>query len=181
MPKNPSMPSNDQPVGRAQFRADMSVEQESVRTTIVGGRPPGSGKPVGPVPRGLEVLIKKATVDFEFRRLLLEDREAAAAAIGLNLDPVERAMLGQIPASQLETVIAQTTVPDSQRRAFLGQAAAVMLGVLAGTALTGCGDSLSKGNRPPTPSAGILPHTTEPEGELDIPVISFGIQPDEIE
>jgi len=56
--------------GAAQFRADLpdnvepeSVEQEAVRTTIVGGRPPGSGQPVGRIPRGIEVLLKKAAVD----------------------------------------------------------------------------------------------------------------------
>ena len=30
------------------------VEQEAVRTTIVGGRPPGSGKSVGAIPRGID-------------------------------------------------------------------------------------------------------------------------------
>ena len=56
--------------GHAQLRADLPsaehqspaqpLEQESVRTTIVGGRPPGSGKPMGNVPRGIEVLLKKS-------------------------------------------------------------------------------------------------------------------------
>ena len=47
------------PNGAAQFRADLpeSVEQESVRTTIVGGRPPGCGQPIGPIPRGIEILV----------------------------------------------------------------------------------------------------------------------------
>ena len=42
-----------------QFHADRPQEQEAVRTTIVGGRPPGSGKSVGNIPRGIEVLVKK--------------------------------------------------------------------------------------------------------------------------
>ena len=51
-------------------RSPRPGEPEAVRTTIVGGRPPGSGKPMGPIPRGVEVLIKKAAVDAEFRRML---------------------------------------------------------------------------------------------------------------
>ena len=103
------------------------VEQEAVRTTIVGGRPPGSGKPLGPIPRGIEVLVKKAAVDAEFKRLLLEKRAGAAKEIGLALDPAEAVMLAAAPAAQLESVIAQTTVAPSLRPAFLGRAAAVML------------------------------------------------------
>ena len=60
-------------------------EREAVRTTIVGGRPPGSGKSVGMIPRGVEVLLKKAAVDPLFRDLLLERRAGAAGEIGLGL------------------------------------------------------------------------------------------------
>ena len=38
-------------------------EKGAVRTTIVGGRPPGSGRGHGEIPRGLEILLKKAHVD----------------------------------------------------------------------------------------------------------------------
>jgi hypothetical protein len=76
-------------------------EKEAVRTTIVGGRPPGNGRSTGAVPRGIEVLVKKAAVDLEFRELLLEQRGGAAAAIGLELDPAEAAMLSAIPREQL--------------------------------------------------------------------------------
>ncbi|GAG42054.1 unnamed protein product, partial [marine sediment metagenome] len=57
---------------------DRPMEQPAVRTTIVGGRPPGSGKTVGPIPRGIEVLIKKAAVDPGFKMLLLAKRDGAA-------------------------------------------------------------------------------------------------------
>ena len=87
--------SKHSPNGAAQFRAGLpeGVEQESVRTTIVGGRPPGSGQPIGPIPRGIEILLKKAAVDTEFREILLDDPNQAAAAIELELEPVESAML----------------------------------------------------------------------------------------
>ena len=71
----------------AQFRADRHDEQDAVRTTIVGGRPPGSGKPLGPIPRGLEVLVKKAAVDAEFRQLLLERELSADFAAYTNAQP----------------------------------------------------------------------------------------------
>ena len=53
-------------------------EQEAVNTTIVGGRPPGCGKPVGEIPRGIEILVKKASVDEAFKELLLARRAEAA-------------------------------------------------------------------------------------------------------
>jgi hypothetical protein len=118
------------------------IEQEAVRTTIVGGRPPGSGKPLGPIPRGIEVLVKKAAVDPEFRRLLLETRGEAAKAIGLVLDPSEAMILAVVPAAQLEAIIAQTTVSASIVPAFLGRAAAVMLAAL------GVGFAVAAGEQP---------------------------------
>jgi len=123
-------------------------EPESVRTTIVGGRPPGSGKPVGPIPRGIEVLIKKAAVDTEFKRLLLEKRAEAAREIGLVLDPAEALMLKAATAAQLDAIIARTTVAPSILPAFLGRAAAVML-VALGAGAVGCSNEAP----PPAPSA----------------------------
>ena len=84
-------------------------------------------------PRGVEVLIKKASIDGEFRQLFLADRLAAAEAIGLQLEPPEAAMLAAVPAGQLQQIIAQTTVPEPQRRVFLGKVAATMLAALAAT------------------------------------------------
>jgi len=112
-------------------------EKAAVRTTIVGGRPPGSGRSNATIPRGIEVLVKKAAVDPEFRELLFEQRGGAAAAIELELDPAENAMLNAIPREQLAQIVGQTTVPVEQRRAFLGRLAVAMLAVL-GAGLAGC-------------------------------------------
>jgi len=79
------------------------------------------------IPRGIEVLVKKASVDPEFRILLLSKRTEAAELIGLPLDPAEAMMLRAATEVQLEAVIARTTVPQEHRRAFLGKAAAAML------------------------------------------------------
>lgn len=105
-------------------------ESEAVRTTIVGGRPPGSGRNNVTVPRGIEVLVKKASVDAEFRELLLKQRGKAAAAIHLELDPAENSMLSAIPQEQLAKIVANTTVPMELRPAFMGWVAPVMLAAL---------------------------------------------------
>jgi acyl carrier protein len=119
------------------------------------------------VPRGIEVLVKKASVDPAFKAILLERRAAAADEIGLQLELAEAAILAAIPREQLETIIANTNVPQSHRRAFLGQAAAVMLTVLAGAA-TGepafAGGLGGFGNRPDGP-AKPAPKKTEKKAE----------------
>ena len=127
------------------------AEQAAVCTTIVGGRPPGCGQPVGAIPRGVEVLVKKASVDPAFRSVLLERRAAAAGEIGLVLEPAEAAMLGAVPAGQLETIIARTVVPEEHRRAFLGKAAAAMLATLGIVTATGCPTKGIAPDRPPPP------------------------------
>jgi hypothetical protein len=121
------------------------------------------------IPRGLEVLLKKAAVDPEFKALLLNQRAEAAATIGLELAPSEVLMLQSAPVEQLEAVIARTTVPQEHRRAFLGQAAAAMLAALAATTL---GSGCTQGSRPDRPPA--------PAGDRpDPPPKPAGIRPDD--
>jgi len=85
-------------------------------------------------PKGIEVLVKKASVDPAFRIVFLERRAAAAKEIGLELDRSEAAMLAAVPTGQLEALIARTEVSQEHRRAFLGQVAAAMLAALGVTA-----------------------------------------------
>ncbi len=147
------------------------VEQPAVKTTIVGGRPPGSGKAVGPIPRGIEVLIKKAAVDPDFRALLLAKRDEAAGQIGLTLDPAEAMMLKAAPTAQLEAIIAQTNVHPSVLPAFLGRAAAVML-VALGAGTLGCEDDVATLDiEPDRPSA----KKVEPPQNIPAPE---GVRPD---
>jgi hypothetical protein len=89
--------------------------------------------PTANVPRGIEVLVKKASIDPAFKKRLLTDRLAAAAEIGLELAPAEEWILRAAPSEHLETIISRTSVPDEQRRVFLGHAAAAMLVTLCGT------------------------------------------------
>ncbi len=101
------------------------------------------------IPQGIEVLVKKASVDAEFRELLLRERAAAAETIGLSLDPAERAMLATIPADQLEAIIARSVVPPEHRRVFLSKTAVAMVAAL-GTGIVLC-SGLSLGSRPDRP------------------------------
>jgi hypothetical protein len=111
-------------------------EMPAVSTTIVGGRPPGSGVPLGSVPRGVEILIQKAAVDPDFKAILLEKRSAAAAEIELTLQPAEAAMLDAIPAGQLEAIIKNTKVPENTRRSLLGTVSLATLAALGVVTLT---------------------------------------------
>ena len=142
--------SNKHPPSGPQFHADRPREQDAVRTTIVGGRPPGSGQSVGNIPRGIEVLVKKAAVDAEFKTLLLERRAASADEIGLRLEPAEALMLSAATREQLEAIIAQVSVPEEHRRVFLGKAAVVMLAIM-GIASAGCDRPPVKGIQPDLP------------------------------
>jgi len=160
-------------------------EPDAVRTTIVGGRPPGGGKGVGDVPRGVEVLIKKAAVDPAFKKILLEKRAAAAETIALELEPAEAAMLDGVPLRQLEAIVANTKVDAKLRPAFLGYAAGAMLAALS-TAILACEGGpfeppSSLGNRPdpPKPPPGVVDDsedTTKQRQKEDEPV-TRGIRP----
>jgi hypothetical protein len=108
-------------------------EKPAVKTTIVGGRPPGSGKNMDAVPRGIEILIKKAAVDASFRKTLLDDPIYAAEAIDLKLQDAEAAVLKSIPNTTLDRMIASTKVQPKIRQAFMGYTAAVMLAALTAT------------------------------------------------
>ena len=119
---------------KPQVRKERPQEMPAVRTTIVGGRPPGCGKAIGDIPRGVEVLVKKAAVDPAFRLLLLTRRAAAADEIGLRLEPAEARMLNHVPAGHIEAIIDRTTVDSSRRPAFLGKVAGVMLAALGASA-----------------------------------------------
>lgn len=154
----------------ASNQSERPEEKPAIRTTIVGGRPPGCGKDVGEIPRGIEVLVKKASVDPEFKALLLEKREGAAERIGLELAESEILLLRSIPKAHLETVISHTQVRPMDRKAFLGYAAATMLATLG---LVSCDPGWSGGSQPPPAPAGVPPDRPPMEEET-----TKGIRPD---
>lgn len=112
-------------------------EQDAVFTTIVGGRPPGSGTKVGAIPHGIEVLVKKASVDMEFRKKLIEKRGEAAQEIELELTEAEKNMLSSISIEQLEKIIDNTKVKPEHQEIFLGNVGKLMLAVVIGIVVIG--------------------------------------------
>jgi hypothetical protein len=149
-------------------RRDKPQEHEAITTTIVGGRPPGCGQPVGAIPRGIEVLVKKAAVDPDFRKQLIDDRAAAAAAIDLTLEPAEVMMLNGVPATQLAQIIDRTHVKPEHRPALLGKVAAVMLATLGLQTLTGCSEQMqTKGIQPDRPEPPTSEQTDAPKSDAE--------------
>ena len=102
------------------------------------------------LPRGLEVLLKKAAIDAAFRERLLAERARAAALIGLTLEPAEAAMLDAVPAKQLEATVAGTHVDATLRPVFMASVAAAMLATLAAGS---CCPNRLGGARPDIPPA----------------------------
>ncbi len=91
---------------------------------------------MGQIPRGIEVLLKKASVDPAFRRLLVEKRAQSAREIDLELSEAEAAMLAGFPRDQLEKIIDNTKVKPEHRSVFLGSVGRIMLAtVIASTAI----------------------------------------------
>jgi hypothetical protein len=103
--------------------------------TIVGGRPAAVRNNGRNQPRGLELLMKKAAVDAEFKQKLISGRSIFAAAIGVPLDPAEKGMLDAMPASQLEQLVSLTPVAEPQRSLLKTASAAALVALLAQAAL----------------------------------------------
>ena len=141
-------------------------EADAVRTTIVGGRPPGGSANVVDVPRGVEVLIKKAAVDPAFKKMLLQKRAEAAEAIALKLEPAEAAMLNAVPETQLDGIVANTKVSLSLRPVFLGYAAGVMLAALGAAAYA---DDAEEWEMRTTGIDAEIPPKTEPAEDIALP------------
>ena len=60
---------------------------------------------IPPVPRGIELLAKRAQANPEFKERLLEQRSAAAEEAGIPLTEAEKAMLDDATVEQLEQTL----------------------------------------------------------------------------
>ena len=129
---------------------------------------------------GIEVLLRKASVDSEFRRLLLTERAAAAEEISLELTPAEESILASVPEADLVRMIDKIEVPEAHRTAFMGKTAAVMLAIVVGAGLiVTCSTVLTTGIRPDEGFDGDQPQDSEPDDDENEP--TRGIRPDPVE
>ncbi|HOS92473.1 MAG TPA: Os1348 family NHLP clan protein [Armatimonadota bacterium] len=123
----------------------------SVRTTIVGGRPPGDDARVE-VPIGIERVLRRAAADGAFRARLWTDRDGALRASGLALTPAERAILLAAPAEQLEAMVAQLAPTSPSRRSWLRRlVAAAGIVIFGAVTQPGCAVTVATGAQPDLP------------------------------
>ena len=136
-----------------------------------------------PIPRGIELLVKKAAVDADFRELLLDQRDAAADAIGLRLDAAESLMLRAAPREQVESIIGRTRVAPGLRKVLMSGAAALMLAAL-GTSTVSCERSVVTGSAPDLPeergAATEVAGDSEEKSDESCPVTEDGARPDRL-
>jgi type II secretory pathway pseudopilin PulG len=115
--------------------------------TIVGGRS-SEHHDRNNFPRGIEILLKKAKVDTQFKKVLLRSPLEAAKSIELNLKENEKKILENTPKPLLETMIENTFVPKHHVRTFLTAKTAAMLAlVLASTVVVPSYANATKGER----------------------------------
>ena len=93
---------------------------------------------MGTIPRGIEVLVKKASVDRQFKQILFQKRSDAAKEIDLVLTPSETAILDSIPIEQIEKSILSAKIDPKHRLIFMGKVAALMLLTLSTVGAAGC-------------------------------------------
>lgn len=142
-------------------------DKRAAKTTIVGGQPPGNERDLQPIPVGIEHLLAMAAVDAEFAATLYRDRRGAVEASGVQLTPTEEGILAAVDAATLEQMVANvgSSIPEPDRRAFLGRSAAALLALASGgvAAAAGCEDHVVvKGIRPQRPATGPKPPPPTP-------------------
>jgi hypothetical protein len=155
------------------------TRQQAVRTTIVGGQPPGNNRPMQKIPVGIEQILAMAAVDDKFAAALLENREAALVASGVEITATEKVILATIETPALGQMIGNVRgrIPVKERRAFLKKSAAALLALVGGGFLTTAAlaedapmapggvrvDRKTKGIRPDTPTTGVRPDKPKPK------------------
>jgi len=156
-------------------------EMRAVKTTIVGGQPPGNQRAMQPVPVGLEELVAMAAVSEDFSGALWDDRGKAVDASGVELTATERAILEAVDDEALKQMVTTvgSRIPEQDRRGFLNMSAAAMLALVGGGSLVagaaGC-DRTTKGIRPDHPGpTGARPDRPEEPVE---PVTKTGSEPE---
>ncbi|PKL92256.1 MAG: hypothetical protein CVV21_05750 [Candidatus Goldiibacteriota bacterium HGW-Goldbacteria-1] len=119
----------------------MDNNNDQVKPTIVGARPPEDIKSNITAPGGVQVLLYKAKSDREFRKELILKRSASAILVGIALDETEADMLDSVPLQQLEWMIGAIKLPDEKLKIIKNCTAAALIaaaGLIPAIAAGGC-------------------------------------------
>jgi hypothetical protein len=96
-------------------------DKQAVKTTIVGGQPPGNERQTATIPVALEDVLGLAAAEPAYADALLDDPQAAARAAGVELTATEGAILSAVDRDSLTRMIAEVRdqQPEQERRVFL--------------------------------------------------------------
>ena len=153
------------------IRMATSEKPDEQGHTIVGGRPQAPRSMRTDIPRGMEILVKRASIDPMFKAELLAKRDKIADELQIPLDASEKAMLAGIPAEHLEKMIKATEVPPAQHSLLAKGTTAAMLALLAQLTFAPV-----PGRAENPPKVNVRPATTRSEND-DYAVVK-GIRPD---
>ena len=183
---------------------DYEIEEgrETVRRTIVGGRPIDRRRRKVRIPIGIEKVLCAAAADREFLEQLVMARADALTGTGLAVSDAEAAILSSVSEVALRTMIDNIDLKRHRKRRFFRGIAAASLAATTATACIGenetavaggaapdwpdsiTGDSISEVVMPPV-DAGSWPEL--PPDEIiqpDVPEVQAGVDigdPDVVE
>lgn len=148
--------------------------------TIVGGRPAGKRDPGVEIPRTLEILVKKASLDPVFLQKLVDERSGLADEHSLPLDTSERYMLDMIPEAQLRTMAAHARVPESQKSMLKTSSIGALVALIAQFTLSPipARPEVETGIRPDKPNSVITLEEPSASSLDDTYESTRGIRPD---
>lgn len=156
------------------IRMATSENPEEQGHTIVGGRPQAQKSTRNNIPRGLELLIKRASIDSEFKSALVQKRSELLKELGITLDETEKNILECVPIDHLTRMIEATEVPPSQRKAISSGSVAAMIALF--TQLTFAPVAGRAENPPPAATNSEISDSMPGDG---LQVMVTGIRPDE--
>ncbi|MDX9719291.1 MAG: hypothetical protein RBU37_00990 [Myxococcota bacterium] len=172
--------------------------EESVRRTVVGGRPSPAQQRRLRVAVGIEKVLYLAASNPEFLKQLEQDRSNALASLALS--DSERTTLSAIPTAQLNAMIGRIDVKAHAKRDFMRAVATVALAAATSTAAVACkGETPTPNNAnsqpsveqkadiveleapPMPPPAGIPPHFQQPQLNEDVSIEDQSIEEESVE
>ncbi|MFH1532214.1 MAG: hypothetical protein ABIK09_15925 [Pseudomonadota bacterium] len=167
--------------------AEIEEGTESVRRTIVGGRPLDRRRRKVRIPIGIEKALCAAASDREFLEQLVMARADALPGTGLEVSPAEAAILASVSEEALRTMIQAIDLKRHRKRRFFRGIAAASLAATTATACIGENETALSGGAAPDWPDGVAAETVSDvlfpadviDQEMMVPQ-DVGIQPDEI-